>query len=145
MNIKYRWSPEERTCRVQTSLVLSFSLSLFLALFPFCVLYFFHHHCCSVCAFSRPTTYADRKASPSQTCAIVALWVSWEPERADSGMRLGILTCWTFVVELSTSLCPHRVYVVIQRSRDEFRRAYSPTTARRPLAFMNLSGTWTPI
>jgi hypothetical protein len=39
---------------------------------------------------------------PRRRYAIVALWVAWEPERAYSGMRLGILTCWTFVAELST-------------------------------------------
>lgn len=52
---------------------------------------------------------------PRRRYAIVALWVAWEPERADSGMRPGILTCWTFVAELPTSLCPRCVHLVIQR------------------------------
>lgn len=147
VDLECRAGPKKkRTCPVQIY-PYPFSLFLFLFALSFWV-------CLHFLYFLSPSLPRFRSVDilpvpivkhPRRRYAIVALWVAWEPERADSGMRPGILTCWTSIVELPTSLCPRCVvHVVIQR-RDRATSFAGHNRTGGPLAFMNLSRTWTPI
>lgn len=120
VDIKYHWSGGENLSRPNFVPLFPF---IFLCSLPFPAVFFFFS--LSPSSFrSADILPVPIVKHPRRRYAIVALWVAWEPERAYSGIRLGILTCWTFVVELS-ALCPRCVYVVIRCviARDEFCRA----------------------
>lgn len=131
--------PKKRTCPIFTLPLFSFFLSSLFRSFLFA--FFFLSPLLPRFRFEDILLVPIVK-HPHRRYAIVAFWVAWEPERADSGMRPGILTCWTFVVELPTSLCPRCVHV---QRRDRATSFAKHNRAGGPLAFMNLSRTWTPI